>query len=278
MSDAVLKLGGVEKVYNRGSTSEINVLRGASMEIEAGEVVALVAPSGAGKSTLLHIAGLLDTPDHGTVEVAGQNLNGASDRRRTRTRRSELGFIYQFHHLLPEFSALENVVLPQRANGMTPADAEARAQAEAARLEAERLAQEAEEREAARLKAERDAEAARQRAEADAAAAEEAERAKAEADRLAAEAEAARQAEAARRAQEEHRPEHLPFADLRPREICDCSLPQRLAFWRRREPDSAAMWPETERGQSGTRGIAWACTGAKQATIWFLFHQTRQSV
>ncbi|MEL6809302.1 MAG: ABC transporter ATP-binding protein, partial [Pseudomonadota bacterium] len=82
-----------------------------------GEVVALVAPSGAGKSTLLHIAGLLDTPDTGTVELAGQNLTGQSDRRRTLARRADVGFIYQFHHLLPEFSALENIVLPQLSNG-----------------------------------------------------------------------------------------------------------------------------------------------------------------
>ncbi|MEL7127181.1 MAG: ABC transporter ATP-binding protein, partial [Pseudomonadota bacterium] len=88
---------------------------------------ALVAPSGAGKSTLLHIAGLLDTPDTGEVRLAGQSMGRASDDRRTRARRDDIGFIYQFHHLLPEFSALENVTLPQRAAGTVRPVAEARA-------------------------------------------------------------------------------------------------------------------------------------------------------
>jgi lipoprotein-releasing system ATP-binding protein len=90
-------------------------------------VVALVAPSGAGKSTLLHIAGLLDTPDAGSVALSGRNMVGLSDRERTLARRGEVGFIYQFHHLLPEFTALENIVIPQLANGVAEADAEARA-------------------------------------------------------------------------------------------------------------------------------------------------------
>ena len=93
----------------------------------AGEVVALVAPSGAGKSTLLHIAGLLDTADQGQVAINGQDLTAASDRVRTGVRRSDVGFIYQFHHLLPEFSALENIVLPQLANGVAASRAEDRA-------------------------------------------------------------------------------------------------------------------------------------------------------
>ena len=103
------------------------VLRGASIAIAKGEVVALVAPSGAGKSTLLHIAGLLDVPDTGTVRLDGREMGGLSDRARTEARRAEVGFIYQFHHLLPEFSALENVVIPQLANGVAKAAAEARA-------------------------------------------------------------------------------------------------------------------------------------------------------
>jgi len=103
------------------------VLRGASVRVARGEVVALVAPSGAGKSTLLHIAGLLDTPDAGRVQLAGRDMGGLSDRARTEARRGEVGFIYQFHHLLPEFTALENVVLPQLANGRSRAVAEARA-------------------------------------------------------------------------------------------------------------------------------------------------------
>jgi lipoprotein-releasing system ATP-binding protein len=105
----------------------VQVLRGATLSVAAGEVVALVAPSGAGKSTLLHIAGLLDTPDAGQVRLAGRAMEGLGDRARTAARRAEVGFIYQFHHLLPEFSALENVVLPQLANGEARGAAEARA-------------------------------------------------------------------------------------------------------------------------------------------------------
>ena len=127
MSDPVLALSGVEKVFKRGKPGEVAVLRGAALEIARGEVVALVAPSGAGKSTLLHIAGLLDTADAGTVALAGRAMDGLSDRARTEARRGEVGFVYQFHHLLPEFSALENVVLPQLANGVGRAAAVARA-------------------------------------------------------------------------------------------------------------------------------------------------------
>ena len=127
MSDAMLALDGITKGYNRGKPSEVVVLRGASLSIGRGEVVALVAPSGAGKSTLLHIAGLLDVADEGTVQLDGRQMNGLSDRARTEARRAEVGFIYQFHHLLPEFSALENIVIPQLANGVPKAEAEARA-------------------------------------------------------------------------------------------------------------------------------------------------------
>ena len=126
MSDT-LRLEGVEKAYNRGKPGEVIVLRGVDLTIAAGEVVALVAPSGAGKSTLLHIAGLLDAPDSGRVLIGGQDYTGQSDRQRTAARRDRVGFVYQFHHLLPEFSALENVVLPQLANGTGRAEAEARA-------------------------------------------------------------------------------------------------------------------------------------------------------
>lgn len=128
MSENVLRLTGITKAYNRGAPNEVNVLRGIDLDVGTGEVVALVAPSGAGKSTLLHIAGLLDTPDAGKVEITGQDMTGRGDRKRTRVRRSDVGFIYQFHHLLPEFSALENIVLPQLANGVSKAAAEARAQ------------------------------------------------------------------------------------------------------------------------------------------------------
>lgn len=115
MSDQVLSLRGITKTYNAGLPGQVDVLRGADLGLKRGEVVALVAPSGAGKSTLLHIAGMLDTPDAGTVALNGRNMTGQSDRRRTQARRAEVGFIYQFHHLLPEFSAIENVALPQLA-------------------------------------------------------------------------------------------------------------------------------------------------------------------
>ena len=128
MSD-VLVLEAVEKTYNKGKPGEVQVLRGASLSVARGEVVALVAPSGAGKSTLLHIAGLLDSPDRGRVVIGGRAMEGLSDRARTEARRAEIGFIYQFHHLLPEFSALENIVLPQLANGVSRRDADARATA-----------------------------------------------------------------------------------------------------------------------------------------------------
>jgi lipoprotein-releasing system ATP-binding protein len=118
MSDGpFLHLDGIEKAYNPGRPNEVLVLRGASLALMPGEIVALVAPSGAGKSTLLHIAGLLDTPDAGHVRIAGTDMTGLGDRRRTAARRGEIGFVYQFHHLLPEFTALENIVLPQLANG-----------------------------------------------------------------------------------------------------------------------------------------------------------------
>lgn len=126
MSD-VLKLEGVTKTYNAGLPNEVSVLRGCDLTLSEGEVVALVAPSGSGKSTLLHIAGLLDTPDAGTVDIAGTAMTGKSDRRRTITRRQDVGFVYQFHHLLPEFTALENITLPQQANGVTLAAAQERA-------------------------------------------------------------------------------------------------------------------------------------------------------
>ena len=127
MSEAMLELTGITKGYNLGKPSEVVVLRGATLSVAKGEVVALVAPSGAGKSTLLHIAGLLDVPDSGTVKLGGREMGGLSDKARTEARRAEVGFIYQFHHLLPEFSALENVVIPQLANGVGKAEAEARA-------------------------------------------------------------------------------------------------------------------------------------------------------
>ena len=123
----ILGLESVEKTYNTGKPNEVAVLRGLDLSVNRGEIVALVAPSGAGKSTLLHIAGLLDTADHGVVRIAGQDVRGMRDRKRTALRRRSIGFIYQFHHLLPEFTALENVVLPQRANAVSTHQAESRA-------------------------------------------------------------------------------------------------------------------------------------------------------
>ncbi|WP_299826696.1 ABC transporter ATP-binding protein [uncultured Roseobacter sp.] len=127
MNDAVLTLSGIEKSYNRGLPGEVTVLRGIDLSVAKGEVVALVAPSGAGKSTLLHIAGLLDTADQGRVEIEGQDMTRLSDNRRTAVRRADVGFVYQFHHLLPEFSAAENILLPQLANGTARGKAETRA-------------------------------------------------------------------------------------------------------------------------------------------------------
>lgn len=127
MSDPVLSLRGIHKVYNQGSPGEVRVLNGVDLEVAQAEVVALVAPSGAGKSTLLHIAGLLDAPDSGEVRIAGADMSRLNDSQRTAARREDIGFIYQFHHLLPEFSAAENIALPQLANGVPRDDAMARA-------------------------------------------------------------------------------------------------------------------------------------------------------
>lgn len=130
MSDQpVLRLEGVEKSYNLGRPNETRVLSGADLRIHAGEIVGLIAPSGAGKSTLLHIAGLLDTPDAGQVDLCGQAMARATDAGRSAARCRDLGFVYQFHHLLPEFSALENIVLPQLALGHDEGAARARAAA-----------------------------------------------------------------------------------------------------------------------------------------------------
>lgn len=127
MNEPVLSIEGLEKTYNRGCPGEVAVLRGIDLSLARGEVAALVAPSGAGKSTLLHIAGLLDVPDSGRVMVGGQDMARASGRVRTGVRRRDIGFIYQFHHLLPEFSAVENIMLPQLADGVARGEAQARA-------------------------------------------------------------------------------------------------------------------------------------------------------
>lgn len=122
-----LELIGVERRYKQAGTGSLPVLLGVDLTLAPGELVALVGPSGAGKSTLLHIAGLLERPDGGAVRVDGRDCGPMGDEERTRLRRSALGFVYQFHHLLPEFSALENVVLPQMIAGKTKAEAAKRA-------------------------------------------------------------------------------------------------------------------------------------------------------
>ncbi|CAN7400967.1 ABC transporter ATP-binding protein [Rhizobium sp. LjRoot30] len=112
-----LQLSGVERHYGQGDTV-LSILKGADFTLHSGEIVALVAPSGTGKSTLLHVAGLLEHPDKGDVFINGKSCNNLSDEQRTAIRRSEIGFVYQFHHLLPEFSALENIMMPQLIGGL----------------------------------------------------------------------------------------------------------------------------------------------------------------
>ena len=123
----LLVLDGVVRRYRQGEAT-LEVLAGASMVMNAGESIALIAPSGTGKSTLLHVAGLLERPDSGEVFLDGEPTSGLSDDARTAIRRNQIGFVYQFHHLLPEFSALENVVMPQLIRGLAPAEARRRAQ------------------------------------------------------------------------------------------------------------------------------------------------------
>jgi lipoprotein-releasing system ATP-binding protein len=125
-STPALELRGVEKRFGRGETL-VEILRGVDLALWPGQSVALIAPSGAGKSTLLHVAGLLETPDAGEVHVGGLEAARLADDKRTALRRSEIGFVYQFHHLLPEFSAAENVMLPQMIRGLGRAEATKRA-------------------------------------------------------------------------------------------------------------------------------------------------------
>ncbi|MBB5751252.1 ABC transporter ATP-binding protein [Prosthecomicrobium pneumaticum] len=124
---AALRLEKVERHYGDGE-SRLSILTGASLVLSPGEVVALVAPSGAGKSTLLHIAGLLDKPDSGEVYIGGREAGSLTDAERTEMRRLHIGFVYQFHHLLPEFTALENVMMPQLIRGLDRKEAAARAE------------------------------------------------------------------------------------------------------------------------------------------------------
>ena len=123
---AILELSDLRRTFIQGEV-KIDVLRGVSFRIAPGEVIALTGPSGAGKSTLLQIAGLLERPDGGEIKLAGKSCAAMSERLRTRARREMLGFVYQFHHLLPEFTALENVMMPQMIAGKSKAAAKQRA-------------------------------------------------------------------------------------------------------------------------------------------------------
>jgi len=133
MSEPALRLDGLTRRFHQGR-DDLEVLKGAALAVHPGEIVALVGPSGAGKSTLLHICGLLEKPDTGEVFLAGEPCGKLSDDRRTQLRRIHLGFVYQYHHLLPEFSALENVVLPQMIAGTSRKRAAERAQELLSRL------------------------------------------------------------------------------------------------------------------------------------------------
>lgn len=126
MNKPVLELASIKKSFSKGSSNKIEVLKGVNLQLFPGEIVALVAPSGAGKSTLLQIAGLLDKPLSGKIFIDGQEIQNESDNQLTMIRRREIGFVYQFHHLLPEFSSRENIDLPQLSNGVPSKDAQQR--------------------------------------------------------------------------------------------------------------------------------------------------------
>ena len=120
-------MNNICKSYTTNGLEKLMVLQSVDLNIATGDLIGLTAPSGAGKSTLLHICGLLDTSDSGKINFLGQDIQKASDKTRTLIRRRDIGFVYQFHHLLPEFSALENIVLPQLINGKKPQQASHRA-------------------------------------------------------------------------------------------------------------------------------------------------------
>jgi lipoprotein-releasing system ATP-binding protein len=130
----VLTLAGITRHYTQGEGRALEVLTNANLSIDAGELVALIGPSGSGKSTLLQVAGLLDRPQAGEILISGEAAHAANDARRTALRNRHIGFIYQFHHLLPECTAQENVVLPQLLAGASWREARARADALLERL------------------------------------------------------------------------------------------------------------------------------------------------
>jgi lipoprotein-releasing system ATP-binding protein len=133
MSETVLELAGIERRFRQG-TAELLILKGADLTLKTGELVALVGPSGSGKSTLLHIAALLERPSAGDVIIDGQNCSKLADAERTALRRNRIGFVYQFHHLLADFTAQENVMLPQLLAGKSRTEAADRARGLLARL------------------------------------------------------------------------------------------------------------------------------------------------
>src|SRR5687767_5097981 len=126
MSEPVLSIRGLERTYVTPAAS-LTVLMGVDLDVRPGEIVGLIGPSGSGKSSLLHAAGLLEHPDAGRIVIEGRDCSDLGDRARTRVRLASIGFVYQFHHLLPEFSALDNVALPQMITGASQAAARARA-------------------------------------------------------------------------------------------------------------------------------------------------------
>jgi lipoprotein-releasing system ATP-binding protein len=127
MSKSVLTVRGLERTYRTGA-GPLTVLRGADLDVRPGEIVGLIGPSGSGKSSLLHAAGLLEHPNAGRITVLGRDCSALGERARTRVRLANIGFVYQFHHLLPEFSALDNVALPQMIAGRSRRAARARAE------------------------------------------------------------------------------------------------------------------------------------------------------
>ncbi|TNE34008.1 MAG: ABC transporter ATP-binding protein [Alphaproteobacteria bacterium] len=133
MSDAVLKLESVSRIFRQGR-EELHVLEQVALDLKPGEIVALLGPSGSGKSTLLQIAGLLEPPSGGTVTISGVDCSRANDARRTQIRLEKIGFVYQFHHLLPEFTALENVMMPNLIAGVAKSEAKKKATALLSRM------------------------------------------------------------------------------------------------------------------------------------------------
>ncbi|ESQ78154.1 ABC transporter ATP-binding protein [Asticcacaulis sp. YBE204] len=129
MSEIVLSLKGLTRSYAVGGAKSLEVLKGVDLELRGGEVVGLIGPSGSGKSSLLHCVGLLEASDEAALSIDGEDFKNASEAARTRARLHKIGFVYQFHHLLPEFTALGNVALPQRVLKRPVRDAEAKARA-----------------------------------------------------------------------------------------------------------------------------------------------------